>query len=93
MHIHIYMNIYCLLPTAYCPVPCVWFADVARSTACRYSTRYTKNIHQILKSIGHRFVYQSGLDESPGQKSTKFRLRIEFRVYLMFSQVGKNTTY
>ena len=43
--------------------------------------------------IGHRFVHQSGLDESSGQKSTTFRYRTAFRVYLMFSQIGKNTKY
>ena len=51
------------------------------------------NIDNILTNIGHRFVHLSGLDESSGQKSTLFRHRIAFRVYLMFSKIDKNTTY
>ena len=51
------------------------------------------NIHKILTNIGHRFVHQSGLDESPGQKSTICLHRIAFRVYLLFSRMGKNRKY
>ena len=51
------------------------------------------NIVKILTNIGHRFVHQSGLDESSGHKSTIFRHRIPFHVYLMFSQIGKNAKY
>ena len=57
-----------------------------------YSTNIP-NLDKILTNIGHRFVHQSGLDESSGQRSTILRLRIAFRVYLMFSKIGKNTKY
>ena len=61
----------------------------------RYRTQYRIliNIDNILINIGHRFVHQSGLDQSSGRNSTIFRLRIALRVYLMFSQIGKNTKY
>ena len=51
------------------------------------------NIHKILTNMGHGFVHQSGLDESSGQKPTIVLHRIAFRVYLMFSRIGKNTKY
>ena len=51
------------------------------------------NIDNILTIIGHRFVHQSGLDQSSGRISAFVRLRIAFRVYLMFSQIDKNTKY
>ena len=51
------------------------------------------NIDKTFTNIGHRFGHQSGLDESLRRKSSIFRLRIAFRVYLRFSQIGKNTKY
>ena len=60
------------------------------STVGRYNTNIP-NIDKILTNIGHRFVHQTGLDESSGQKSTIFPYRIAFRVYLMFSNIGQNT--
>ena len=54
---------------------------------------YWTNIDNVLTNIGHRFVHQSGLDQSSGRNSAMFRLRIAFRVYLMFSQIDKNTKY
>ena len=54
---------------------------------------FVSHIDNILTNIGHRFVHQSGLEQSSGRNSTFFRLRIAFRVYLMFSEIGKNTKY
>ena len=65
-----------------CPLPYV----------LRTVGRCSTNIHffgKILTNIGHRFVHQSGLDENSGQTSTFVRQGIVFRVYLMFSQIGK----
>ena len=55
--------------------------------------RYAKYmyIYTMLTNIGYRFVHQSGLDESSGRKSTTFLHGFAFRVYLMFSEIGKNT--
>ena len=47
-------------------------------------------IHHTITNIGHRFGYQSGLDERSGQKSTLFQYGIVFRVCLMFSQISQN---
>ena len=51
------------------------------------------NIHNTLTVIGHRFRHQSGLDESSGGTSTTSLHESAFRVYLMFSKIGKNTQY
>ena len=73
IHIYIYINI-CM---------CI-YAHVARTIP----HPDMPNIHNIFANVGHRFGHQSGLDESSGRKSTTFRLRIAFRVYLMFSKIG-----
>ena len=51
------------------------------------------HIRRILTNIGHRSVHQSGLDESSGRNPTIIRDGVAFRVYFMFSQIGKGTTY
>ena len=51
------------------------------------------SIDKILTNIGHRFVHQSGLDESSGRNSTSFRHRNAFRVYSVFSKIGGNCQY
>ena len=51
------------------------------------------NINKILTNLGHRFVHQSGQDESSGRNSTFFGNRIAFRVYVVYSQIGTNTDY
>ena len=51
------------------------------------------NIDKRLTNVGHRFVHQSGLDESSRHKSTFVRHRIALRIYLMFSKIDKSTTY
>ena len=60
---------------------------------CRISMPDMPNIQTILTNIGHRFVHQSGLDESSGGFTTTFRHGIAFRVYFMFSKIGKNHKY
>ena len=48
---------------------------------------------QILTNIGHRVGHQSGLYESSGRNSTIFLHGIAFRVYLVFSKIGKHSTH
>ena len=64
------------------------------STVCRYSTvPYIPNIHNVFANIGHRFGQHSGLNENSGRNSTTLVCEFAFRVYLMFSKVGKNFNY
>ena len=59
---------YCLLIVAYCLLPSIAYHEegTVRSTVGGYST-YIQNINKILKNIEHRFVHQSGLDETSRQ--------------------------
>ena len=51
------------------------------------------NIHDMLTNIGHRVGHQSGLDERSGRSSTTFLYGTAFRVYFMFSKIGRSSTY
>ena len=47
------------------------------------------NTNIILSNIGHRVGHQSGLDASSGQKISTRLHGIPFRIYFMFSKIGK----
>ena len=79
VHIIINMNIYYLLVIIYYYLLVIIY--------------YLLYIPYWLFPIGHRFVHQSGLYESSGQNSATFRHRNAFHVYLVFSEIGRNTTY
>ena len=44
----------------------------------------------FLTNVGHRVGHQSGLDESSGQIPAAILNVFAFRVYLVFSNIGKN---
>ena len=52
----------------------------------------TPNIRKMFTNIAHRFVHQSGLDESSGRNSTTFRHRIAFRVHFVVSKISRTLT-
>ena len=74
------------LPIVYRFVCCTSFFSLSSARtnlafASAASCRILINIDNILTNIGHRFVHQSGLDQSSGRNSTFFRHRIAFRAY------------
>ena len=50
-------------------------------------------VGRVRRPGGLGFVYHSGLAESSGRNSTTSRYGIVFRICLMFSKMGKITTY
>ena len=67
------------------PVLYIWYYSITGGTV-----PYIPNIDNIL-AHGHRFGHQSGLDEGARQKSAAMLNAFAFRVYVVFSKVGKNT--
>ena len=76
--------------------------DKQQKTTCStYTVAYVGTVLDILNTryilkfylqlLDDTFAHQSGLDESSRQSSTVFQNGVALLVYLMFSEIGKNT--